>query len=218
MRRVFPAVVLGFALGCASEGPARRAPEPRVSPPAPPQAPPSREPPPDPVAPREAPEPGAYRCEVVRGDASARLREDLRQLSRAHWDEARRKAAEALCTIAVGLEAVSSPQPPTEAVRREAAKLADVERLPFTHSARVRAGLEAALEALDELAAAHRLEEARPWLTSARRSVVLVDPEGLFELQRAAIQEAFRTVSAAFTIVTQALPGASASRDRAPTE
>lgn len=137
--------------------------------------------------------------------ASDQLREDLLRLSGEHWEAARTTAAQALCTLALGIESVA-PRSTTKTLREQARLLRDPEQMPFTQSDRVRDGLEAAVTALEDLAAEKGLEAADSWLRSARSAVAQVDRDDLFELQRAAIQDAFRTVSAAFAIVIGGSP------------
>lgn len=217
MRALIAAVLVLFA-GCSGSREAERA---SLEPPAaeteavaapalpePPSPAPAEAPPPAP-APAT---PGPLGCEAAgrwpTGQAPiVRLRQELQRLSQQQWETARRTAAQALCTLAVGLEGVPAPRASsslTNEVRRQSRLLADQEQAPFTQSDRVRTGLEAAVAALEELAASHDVAAAGPWLRSARASLALVDGDDLFELQRPAIQDAFRTVSAAFAFVTGA--------------
>ncbi|MDP3152589.1 MAG: hypothetical protein Q8N23_07970 [Archangium sp.] len=143
--------------------------------------------------------------------ASEQLREDLLRLSGEHWEAARMTASQALCTLALGIEGASAPRSTTKTLREQARLLSDPEQVPFTQSDRVRDGLEAAVTALENLAAARKLKTVGSWLSSARSAVAQVDRDDLFELQRAAIQDAFRTVSVAFVMVTGGSPPAAPS-------
>lgn len=123
-------------------------------------------------------------------------------------DPALRAAADALDAIAIALEVApisgslaGELDDKTVAIRFEAARLRRSGNLGFEQSDRIKAGLSRGLDALDRLAKDCPIRNAKPMLLRAREACTGIDEYGMFEFQRAAIQEALRSTVDALLIL-----------------
>jgi hypothetical protein len=135
-------------------------------------------------------------------------REAVGDLRTPDGSKAMKAATEALQSLADLLTALAGPAaegpPPSVAqVRLQAMRLHRRDPLSLDESAWVKAGLDSALTGLEQLMHARAAEPGvrlplTPWIEEARRAVESIDGRTMFTFQRAAIQDAFRTVVTAF--------------------
>ncbi len=143
-------------------------------------------------------------------------------LGNAHWQRASDTAAEALRLFAATLSAADCHQTlesNTSSLRFQAERLTQSYALSFEKSRWVKQGLSAALDALDALddndqvlLGARKQTEpdqfvaAVPWKQAARAAVATIDPDRLFGLQRAPIQDGFRATLDALALAAESAP------------
>ncbi len=135
-----------------------------------------------------------------------RARQAVAALGRSEWSSVNPAAGEALSAFADLLHA--RPQSPSGLeekiadIRLQARRLTESEQTSFGPPGWIKHGLQASLEGLEQLPAA-RQTEAEPWLQAARTAVAAVEGQTPVTFQRAAVQDAFRTLVDALAVVTE---------------
>lgn len=180
-----------------------------------PQAAPPREEP----APQEAPEPEqpAARAPAKKPEAAEQLPaehveniagrvESLReQAARVAADQGGTAGAtQALTALAEALDAVLPPDTEeVERVRDSARQLEQLGDLSLERVEVIKAGLGAATDALARLSASSGQSALDAWVESARGAVDRIDARLPLSLQRAAVQDALRSVVDTYAVATQ---------------
>jgi hypothetical protein len=125
----------------------------------------------------------------------------IAKMSQESWRDGRHTGADALASLAQALEEVPAARPAVERIRADADRLRGADDLDLHVTGYIRSAL---LAAVDALAPVQPDEGGglRPWLERARAAAVAIEDGSSFAFQRAAIQEAFRTVVDAFMAST----------------
>lgn len=147
-----------------------------------------------------------------REDTLASLHETVHALSTEQWQDARKTGARALHELAGAIG--KSGGAPLAARAKKLRQLADdvgrAGALDFAEKTRV--ALASAVDAIEALGAGGRAAGLEGWTASARKAVQDISTRTPFELQRAAIQDAFRAVVDAYGVTSGAACAAKASR------
>lgn len=132
-------------------------------------------------------------------------RAEVLKLGQTDWVQARQESSRALSALADVL-AVADRQNAlgrkVSDLRFQAERVRYADSLAFGRAAWIKAGLSAALDALDTL----RLSDAQRlsvWTRAARRAVGNIEDRDSLAFQRAAVQDAFRATIDAFVAATQ---------------
>jgi hypothetical protein len=131
----------------------------------------------------------------------------LLKLGGARWNEARKVAGEVLLLCASALE-TSGRQAAIEEqirdVRFQGERLRRMDGLAFARGDWIRSAVLSALDALTAVVPPERSRLVTPWIERAREAADALDARGAMSFQRAAVQEALRTMTDAFLAASQA--------------
>lgn len=126
------------------------------------------------------------------------------------WEQSGKRTAHALDTLANVIEVAPLSASPAAwhtlvlSVRFEAIELARQGAITLERSDRIKAGLASCVDALEQIASAHRREPLRTLVANARSAVNAIDASRSWVFQRGSLQEAFRTTADAFLVVASA--------------
>ena len=150
----------------------------------------------EPRSPLEAGSPDSFSDHVVAATAA------VEKLAGTDSLGGRRAASDALSALADALE--SAPDKPgviaalVAEIRFEAERLRRADPLSFGDTRWIQLGLAAALDSMEALPSGSA-PDMKPWLAAARRATQAIKSGRSLSFQRAAVQDAFRTVVDAFT-------------------
>jgi hypothetical protein len=142
------------------------------------------------------------------GDGLEAARAHVLSLGRAKWRHAREPAAQALLSLAEMVSAADCDGKLANEVARvrfQAERLTRSDALSFGQTGWIKAGLLAALDALDALESSGQ-HHAGSWASAARHAVVSIDARDLLGFQRPAIQDGFRATVDAFAVAAHSVP------------
>jgi hypothetical protein len=134
-------------------------------------------------------------------DVLDRLRETVHALSTEQWQDARKTGAAALHDLAKAIGAAGGPRMNDRVKKLHQLADAVSNAGALDYSEKTRAALEAAVEAI-EILGGGRAEGLQGWTASAKKAVQDISSRTPFELQRAAIQDAFRAVVDAYGVTS----------------
>ena len=139
------------------------------------------------------------------------LRETVHALSTQQWQDARKTGARALHKLADAIAAAGGPR--LAARVKKLHQLADdvANAGALDYSEKTRAALAGAVDAIEALGAGGGAPGLEGWVASARKAVQDISSRTPFELQRAAIQDAFRAVVDAYGVTSGAACSARAT-------
>jgi hypothetical protein len=130
---------------------------------------------------------------------------DMRDTS---WTVGCAKAAEALDALGSALRATSEPDEKVKQAANDVLAQGHALRCAcqgsFEVSDRIKDGLSAALQGLESATADSQTSRLDFWVHAATQAVDELDPNTGWVFQRARVQDAFRTVSDAFAVASQA--------------
>lgn len=213
MRRGTLFILLG-ALGASACAAAQRKPEPsaatRQAPPTAAANEPRRQPADDAGEPPRAAatKDGQARSGLSLEDAVRDARGSVLKLGQTPWTEARQASARALLSLARLVDGACRGErrcPPDSNIRDQAERLQKSDPLTFGEAAWIKAGLVAALAALDTQNApcARKASVLPPWTSAAGAAVAAIAGPTSLAFQRAQVQDAFRAVVDAFAVAAQ---------------
>lgn len=129
------------------------------------------------------------------------LRETVHALSTEEWQDARKTGARALHKLADAIGHAGGERLSARVQKLHGLADAVAHAGALDYSEKTRAALAAAVDAIDALGGPEA-GGTRGWVASARKAVDDISSRTPFELQRAAIQDAFRAVVDAYGVVS----------------
>jgi hypothetical protein len=141
-------------------------------------------------------------------DAVDAARAEVLTLGQTDWMQTRQATARTLIALANVVAAADRREVlghKVSDIRFQAERIRYADTLTFGRAAWIKAGLSAALDALEEL---RLMDDQRlsVWARAARRAVASIEERDSLSFQRAAVQDAFRATIDAFVAATQAEP------------
>ncbi len=116
------------------------------------------------------------------------------RLSQRWWMDAPRATSQLLREISQAIAALPGSSGAAEQVRLCAKRIEQSDGTSFNHSDWIKVGIERALDALESSKNVSSGDALDPWLRQGRNAVQRIDTENLLGLQRAVVQDAFRTL------------------------
>jgi hypothetical protein len=164
----------------------------------------------DPVFTVPAPTAATVRDEtklVTFDEHSLAMHRQMLKLGGASWNEARKVAGDVLLSCANALETAAQQadiDEPIRNVRFQGERLRRMDGLAFARGDWMRSAVLSALDALTAIVPPERSQLVTPWIKRSREAADALEGRGAMSFQRAAVQDALRTMTDAFLAASQA--------------